>query len=163
MRIAISAGSTSHQGVAAPVRVVIPAYDARRTIRRCVEAIASSIDGDEAEIVVADDGGNGDLVDHLAGLPVRVVATGGLKSAGAARNVGTRGFTGRQVVFIDADVIVDPDCLTRLLEPLCNGAAEASVGNYSLDVAGLSYAARYKQLYIIHVYNRRRGYLGGDF
>jgi GT2 family glycosyltransferase len=115
------------------------------------------------EVVVVDDGANGDLAAILAGLPVRVMATGGLGSAAAARNCGAAGFAGAFLVFVDADVVVRPDCLRRLLQPLMDGRAEATVGNYASHGRGLGFAARYKQLYIAHVYGRRTGYLRNDF
>jgi cellulose synthase/poly-beta-1,6-N-acetylglucosamine synthase-like glycosyltransferase len=111
------------------------------------------------EIVVVDDGGHDNLAVTLAGLPITILSTRGSGSAAVARNRGAKGFAGRYMIFIDADVLVLPHCLERFLAPLRRGQADATVGNYSRDVAGLSFAARYKQLYIAHVHDRRRGYL----
>jgi glycosyltransferase involved in cell wall biosynthesis len=161
-------GSSAAPNLAAtsePVRarVIIPAFKANRTIRQCVTAILNSRVNGELEIVVVDDGGHMDLAGTLAGLPVMLVATGGSGSAAVARNRGAEGFTGRYLIFIDADVLVDPSCLERLLIPLSAGDAEATVGNYSREVDGLNFAGRYKQLYTARVYDRRRGYLRNEF
>jgi glycosyltransferase involved in cell wall biosynthesis len=144
-------------------RVVIPAFRAEATIRQAVGAILQSRTDFEYSIVVVDDGGNGDLPRLLADLPVEIVVTGGTGSAAAARNAGTRDFNGRFLVFCDADVIVEPDCLGRLLAPLFSNLAEASVGNYSTAAKSPDFAARYKLLYTATVYNRRRGYLRNQF
>jgi cellulose synthase/poly-beta-1,6-N-acetylglucosamine synthase-like glycosyltransferase len=136
-------------------RVIIPAFKANRTIRQCVTAILNSRVSAELEIVVVDDGGHADLAGTLAGLPVM--------RAAVARNRGAKGFTGRYLIFIDADVLVDPSCLERLLTPLSAGDAEATVGNYSREVDELNFAGRYKQLYTARVYDRRRGYLRNEF
>ncbi len=141
------------------VRVVIPAFRAERTIRQCVLAIMNSKFSASYEIVVADDGGHDDLVGVLQGLAVTIVSTGTSGSAAVARNLGAQGFAGRYLIFIDADVIVEPHCLESLLAPLASGRADATVGNYSRDVDGLSFASRYKQLYIACVYGRQHGYL----
>jgi GT2 family glycosyltransferase len=154
----------SPTGHAAPVmRVVVPAFKANRTIRDVVAAILKSNFDMPFEIVVADDGENGDLALTLKGLPVALVATGGTRSAAAARNRGAKGFAGRFLLFIDADVIVEPQCIQKLIEPLRNRQAEATVGNYSRNVEGLTYSARYKQLYISRIYERRAGYLRNEF
>src|SRR5262249_47803374 len=121
-------------------RVIIPAFNADRTIRQCVTAILDSYVNAELEIVVVDDNGHADLARTLAGLPVVLIATDDCGSAAAARNRGAEWFTGRYLIFIDADVVVDPSCVERLLAPLIAGNAEATVGNYSREVDGLSFA-----------------------
>jgi hypothetical protein len=64
---------------------------------------------------------------------------------------------------IDADVLVHPATLQLLLSPILEDRADAVVGNYSQDVSGHGFAAKYKQLYICCVYDRRAGYLYNDF
>jgi cellulose synthase/poly-beta-1,6-N-acetylglucosamine synthase-like glycosyltransferase len=66
-------------------------------------------------------------------------------------------------VFVDADVIIEPDALRNLLAPMVEGRAEAAIGNYTDDVAGLSFGTAYKQLYVACVYRRRIGYVINDF
>jgi glycosyltransferase involved in cell wall biosynthesis len=151
--------AASKLGDAHGVRIIISASRAERTIRQCVDAIMNSEIRADYELVVVDDGGNKNLAVALAGLPVTIISTGGSGSAAVARNQGAKGFSGRYIVFIDADVLVLPHCVERLLAPLRSGQADATVGNYSRDVDGLSFAARYKQLYIARVHDRRRGYL----
>jgi glycosyltransferase involved in cell wall biosynthesis len=141
-----SAAATGDRRV--PVaRVVIPAYRAAHTIRDCVCAVLDSSVSADCEIVVVDDGENGSLDVILAGLPVAIVSAFSGSAAGA-RNRGAKHCMAPWLVFIDADVIVEPSCLDRLLAPLCAGRADATVGNYSRSVAGLCFGTRYKQLYI---------------
>src|SRR5271170_3530498 len=113
------------------VRVVIPAYRSGRLIRDVVMAVLESRGAFRLEVVVVDDGSNGTLQHLLSGLPVTVLSSGGSGSAAVARNCGAEGFTGRFLVFIDSDVLVDPRCIDTLIEPLRNSTAEATVGNYS--------------------------------
>lgn len=138
--------------------VVIPARRAARTIRDCVCAVQSSTISADCETVVVDDGENGDLAANLAGLPVTIVPSLS-GSAAAARNRGAEYGTAPCLVFVDADVIVEPSCLDRLIAPLRDGDADATVGNYSRNVAGLSFGGRYKQLYVACMNERRRPYL----
>jgi glycosyltransferase involved in cell wall biosynthesis len=144
-------------------RVIIPAFRAEATIRHTVTAIMQSETDFDYRVVVVDDGGNEDLRGLLSDLPVEIVETGGTGSAAAARNVGARDFDGKFLIFVDADVIVEPNCLARLLAPLRSNLAEASVGNYSTSAECLEFTARYKLLYAATIYLRRRGYLRNQF
>jgi cellulose synthase/poly-beta-1,6-N-acetylglucosamine synthase-like glycosyltransferase len=150
-------------GEAVDVRIVIPAFRAEATIRDCVCAVHRAASDVAHEIMVVDDGGNSNLSGRLAGLPVVLSSTLSSGSAARARNLGAKGFTGQYLVFIDADVIIAPDCISRLLAPLRAGQAAAAVGSYSRDTAGLAFGASYKQLYVACVYGRRTGYIENEF
>jgi cellulose synthase/poly-beta-1,6-N-acetylglucosamine synthase-like glycosyltransferase len=128
-----------------------------------VRAIARTTSPDNRESVVVDDGGNGDLESLLAGLPVRLVHTGGAGSAGIARNRGALEYGGDVLVFVDADVEVQDGAIGRLVAPIASGAADATVGNYSTDISGMGFAQAYKQLYLSRVYSRRAGYIRNHF
>jgi glycosyltransferase involved in cell wall biosynthesis len=145
------------------VRIVIPAFRATDKIRDTVVAVLKSRGSLQLEVVVVDDGDNVNLEKALSGLPVSIMSTGGSGSAAFARNAGAGGFDGAYIVFVDSDVSVSEFCIDCLLRPMRNNQADATVGNYSKNVAGLPFASRYKQLYISRVYERRAGYLTNEF
>jgi glycosyltransferase involved in cell wall biosynthesis len=145
------------------VRVVIPAFRATDKIRDTVVAVLKSRGSLQLDVVVVDDGDNVDLEKALSGLPVSIISTGGSGSAAFARNAGADGFDGAYIVFVDSDVSVNEFCIDYLLRPMRSNQADATVGNYSKNVAGLPFASRYKQLYISRVYERRPGYLTNEF
>ncbi len=145
------------------VRVVIPTFRATDKIRDTVIAVLQSRGDLQLEVVVVDDGDNVGLERALSGLPVSIISTGGSGSAAFARNAGAGGFDGAYIVFVDSDVSVSEFCIDYLLRPLRCNQADATVGNYSKNVAGLPFASRYKQLYISRVYERRAGYLTNEF
>jgi glycosyltransferase involved in cell wall biosynthesis len=99
------------------VSVVIPAYNAERTIGKVIEALRAQ-EKPPAEIIVVDDGsadGTGALAERLG---ARVVRTAGDGYAGGARNRGWDAATGDVVVFLDSDSIPEPSwgaALTRVL------------------------------------------------
>jgi glycosyltransferase involved in cell wall biosynthesis len=147
--------ATSDSASACVARVVIPAFRATRTIRKCVSSLLNSEFEGDFEIIVVDDGENNNLRDQLVGLPVTIIrALSG--SAAVARNRGAQGCAAPYLVFVDADVLIEPSCLQRLIAPLRSGQAHATVGNYSRNVQGMSFGGRYKQLYIACVNKRRR-------
>lgn len=99
------------------VSVVICAYNAADTIEDCL----TSLDGltyPDVEVIVVNDGSRdatGDIAREYSGVVVLDVPNGGLS---AARNAGLAAATGEIVAYTDADVRVDPDWLTYLVQPL---------------------------------------------
>lgn len=111
--------------------VVIPAYRAERFLARAVDSVRAQTYRDWELIVVADDGA--DYAEVLGGQAadprVRFVSTGRYGGgAGLARNAGMDAARARFVATLDADDILDPRALERLL-PLAaaHGAAYSDV------------------------------------
>ena len=123
------------------VTVVIPAFDAERTIGRVVEALSAQRPA-PAEILVVDDASRDGTGAAASAAGATVIANDTSRSAGGARNVGWAAASQPVVVFLDADAIPAPGFgagLARALEdfphahlrcniPLwlgCNSAKEA--------------------------------------
>jgi uncharacterized protein YidB (DUF937 family) len=116
--------------VATSVSVVIPVRGARPWFSSaCQSALVGGI---ASELVVVDDGENGDL---LARLPaecdarVRVVA-GPRQGVSAARNAGQQAALGEIVVFLDSDDTFEPDGLRTLVSPMEAGGVGAVIGRW---------------------------------
>ena len=94
-------------GAGTSVSVVIPARNAERTIERVVRAL---LEGQPSphEIIVVDDGSTDRTAEIAAGLGSRVIATGGGRLAGGARNDGWEAASGDVVLFLDSDAIPAP-------------------------------------------------------
>ncbi|MDA0328816.1 MAG: glycosyltransferase [Gemmatimonadetes bacterium] len=99
------------------VSVVVCAYDAADTIADCLTSL-ERLRYPDVEVIVVNDGsrdGTGDIASRYPGVRVINVENGGLS---AARNTGLAAATGEIVAYTDADVRVDPDWLTYLVQPL---------------------------------------------
>lgn len=155
--------SSKPNGRASSLGVVIPACRASKTLRSCVAAVLNSTCGAALDIVVVDDGGNGDVQKLLAGLSARVLCGAPTGSAALARNKGAANVKGGILVFVDADVEVECAAIERLVTPILLKQAEAVIGNYTDAVEGLDFVQSYKQLYIHTVYSRQRGYIENQF
>ena len=143
------------------IRIVIPAHRAANTLPICIEAILRC--GFKGEIVVVDDGENGDIYELLSSYPVQILKAEGSIGAAQARNRGASGFAGDILVFVDADVEIEKNTLTSLTAPIRQGLCEATVGNYSCNTSGMNFAQKYKQLYVSFIYSRRVGYIRNEF
>jgi GT2 family glycosyltransferase/sugar lactone lactonase YvrE len=109
------------------VSVVVCAYNAADTIDDCLTSLGA-LDYPRFEIIVVNDGSRDDTgarARRYAGVRVVDIPNGGLS---AARNVGLAEATGDIVAYTDADVRVDRDWLTYLVQPLLSPAFAGSGG-----------------------------------
>ena len=98
------------------VSVVVCAYDAADTIADCLSSL-EALTYPDVEIIVVNDGSRDATGEIARGYPsVRLIEipNGGLATA---RNVGLAAATGDIVAYTDADVRVDRDWLTYLVQP----------------------------------------------
>ena len=99
------------------VSVVVCAYNAAHTIADCLSSL-DELTYPDMEVIVVNDGSRdttGDIARRYADVRVIDLPNGGLS---AARNAGLAVATGEIVAYTDADVRVDPDWLTYLVQPL---------------------------------------------
>lgn len=100
------------------VTVVVPAFNASRTIGECVESVLEQ-DFKDFELIVVDDGSvdcTKEIIDYYSDADERVTRVskrnGGVSSA---RNEGLRLARGEYVIFVDADDCLVSDALDSLL------------------------------------------------
>lgn len=86
------------------VSVVIPAYNAERTIGAVISALLEE-EPRVDEIIVVDDGSTDKTGEVAARLGARVIESDGARFSGGARNRGWDAATGDVVVFLDSDAI----------------------------------------------------------
>ncbi len=109
------------------VSVVVCAYNAADTLDDCLTSLGR-MTYPHYEVVVVNDGSKDDTEAIAARHPhVRLITTvnNGLS---AARNIGLSAATGTIVAYTDADVRVDPDWLTYLVQPFLRSDVVASGG-----------------------------------
>jgi glycosyltransferase involved in cell wall biosynthesis len=94
-------------GAELDVSVVVPAFDAERTVGRVVEALRSQ-EPAPAEIIVVDDGSRDRTGAVAEAAGAQVVRNDPPRFAGGARNSGWRVATRPVVVFLDSDAIPAP-------------------------------------------------------
>jgi glycosyltransferase involved in cell wall biosynthesis len=120
------------------VAVVIPVWDSYVSFLQ--EAIASVREqGVEAELIVVDNA-SAEPLPVLTG--ARVVRSAVRLSTGAARNVGLKSVTAPLVVFLDADDLMLPGTLARLLAGLRDGDAAFAMAIVDGDTGGRHRAPR---------------------
>ena len=135
------------------VSVVVIAYNEAARIADCVLSIARQQFTD-IEIIVVDDGSLDGTVSVLRRAlghddRLRVLELGTNQGRGAARRAGLEAATGATIGFVDADIVLDPTWLDRLLVALPGNAAVSGIAVPDGDCAVLwrifSPTARIKQ------------------
>ncbi|MGY0003976.1 bifunctional polysaccharide deacetylase/glycosyltransferase family 2 protein [Micromonospora sp. I033] len=113
-----------------PVTIIVPAYNERTTIAAAVRSLATGTHPGIEVLVVDDesDDGTAEEVERL-GLPnVRVARVPGGGKA-AALNAGVALARNDLLVMVDADTVVEPDAIHRLVQPFADPRVGAVAGN----------------------------------
>jgi len=116
------------------VSVVIPAYNASKTIDDCLTSILKQ-DFSDYEVVVVDDGSTDDTVEKVKEYPVKLVRSPH-QGLPAARNTGVDASKGNILVFLDSDCVVGRDLVAKLIGALQNpevGVAQPWWDNVNKD------------------------------
>ncbi|MGD9628390.1 MAG: glycosyltransferase family 2 protein [Pyrinomonadaceae bacterium] len=134
--------STSHF-----VSVIVPVFNGGRFLNSCLDALLAS-DHSEFEIIVVDDGSTDDsaMISRAKGA---VVISSGRRQSGpaAARNLAANEAKGDILLFVDADVVVKTDTISKV----ANAFAEkpeisALFGSYDDDPGEKNFLSQYKNL-----------------
>lgn len=137
----------------AKVAVIVPAKDAAATIERCLAALTMSIRPPD-QIVVVDDGSSDDTARRATEYGVELLNEPIARGPAAARNRGVRHVEAKIVVFVDADVVVHPNALSRLVGTLeADPSTDAVIGSYDDNPPARNLASLYANLrhHFIHV------------
>ena len=113
--------------------IIIPSYNSRATIRRCLQSLLAQESDVTHEIILVD--GSDDGTDEIvrSEFPsVRLVHLETRTLPGRGRNLGVQEARGELLCFTDADCVVEPDWLNRLTGHLDSGDV-AGVGGSVLN------------------------------
>lgn len=111
------------------VSIIIPTYNEREDLIKCIESLGSQTASD-FEIIVIDDGSTDGTLLILKNLKKTLknftfgrIQHGG---AGAARNYGASLAKGKILVFVDADMVFDKDFIKNLTKPITEGKVKGT-------------------------------------
>lgn len=124
--------------------VVIPTFRCTSDLEISLQALHAA--GVEAErITVVDDASKDGTADVARRFGVRTIELDTNLGAGPARNRGAAGGTEDVIVFVDADVRVHPDAISRLLSALAT--CDAVFGSYDAEPAAPGRVSRFRNLF----------------
>jgi GT2 family glycosyltransferase len=143
---------------APPVRlaVVVPVLDGAAELAECLRALRSWV-APAADLLVVDDASTDGSAAVATAAGVRVLRLPRNVGAAAARNAGARETGGDVLVFIDADVVVAPDTVARLVRVLDERPDVAAVfGSYDAAPRAPGLVSQYRNLlhHFVHQHGR---------
>jgi glycosyltransferase involved in cell wall biosynthesis len=111
------------------ISFVIPAYNEARLLDSTLRALhaAARKAGLDYEVIVADDASSDATAQVARENGARVVPSGRRQIA-ATRNAGARAARGDQLIFVDADTVVNPEVLSAAYNSMKNGAVGGGAG-----------------------------------
>lgn len=113
------------------VSVVICAYNAERTMLRCLESLRR-LKYSNYEVVIVDDGSRDRTAEIAMEFPEFRLIRQPNKGLSVARNVGLHAARGEIVAYTDSDCVVDPDWLTLMVRAMVEGGFDGCGGpNYA--------------------------------
>jgi glycosyltransferase involved in cell wall biosynthesis/fido (protein-threonine AMPylation protein) len=111
------------------VSVIVPAYNEVAVIGACLDSVLAQT-CDRLEVIVVDDESTDRTADLAETRGVRVLRLPH-RGPASAKNAGGRAARGRVLVFIDADLRLEPTCIERLTEPIL---ANRAIGTFTKDI-----------------------------
>lgn len=137
--------------------VIIPVWNGRDHLAKCLSALAASTRQAD-EVIVVDDGSIDDSATIARTFDVKVVRLAkGPHGPATARNRGVSASRGRVLVFIDCDVAVHRETLDLMENELQNNPDVCGVfGSYDDQPAAPGPVSRYRNLMHHHVHQQSR-------
>jgi len=131
------------------ISVIIPVYNASRTLERCLETIFNS-DYKNFEVIIVDDGSIDNTLEIAKKFKVRIIKLDVNSGPGTARNKGAEVAKGEILAFVDSDCEVPLDWLSKIYNFFkMNSSIGAITGPYteSVEKKTLSLFQHYDILY----------------
>ena len=139
--------------MAVKISVVIPAYNAAAYLTRCLQAISES-DCTPHEIIVVDDGSTDGTPQLAAQFGYTLLSTEKCSGPAVARNIGAAQATGDILFFVDADVCVKPDTLSKIARSFqADPELDAVMGSYDSRPASPDFISQYRNLQHCYVHH----------
>ena len=113
------------------VSIVIPAYNAERTLRECLESATALKWHGELEVIVVNDGSTDNTSEVASSFFVVKVIDVPHGGAARATNIGIKAAHRNMVVLLEADVMLEKDWLEKIL-PSFDDPSVAAVGGYAV-------------------------------
>jgi glycosyltransferase involved in cell wall biosynthesis len=135
--------------------VVIPVFNSARSLALCLEALAQST-VHPLECIIVDDGSTDDSAAVASQYGATLVRMAVRSGPARARNLGVAHATGDLILFLDSDVRVHPDALSRILSHFERASdLDAVIGAYDDSPASPPFISQYRNL--LHCFTHRSG------
>ena len=136
------------------ISIVIPCKNSVRTLAQTLESLLDLVVPPH-EVIIVDDGSIYPIPSDLSRLNYQLIRLEPGLGPAAARNRGAEAATGEILLFIDADVIVQPDIIIRLCDQFTATKELAAIqGIYSMETPAPGLFSQYQNYYYHYAFKR---------
>ena len=127
------------------VSVIIPAFNNIEYLSKCLISLKESIYSN-FEVIVVDDASTLDIKTRLSD-DIKYYRLDTKSGPAAARNLGASHAKGEILMFLDSDILVRPDIISKVVSIFnANSEISAIFGSYDSEPASKDYLSQYKNL-----------------
>ena len=132
--------------MALAVSVVIPVYNAADTLEKCLTMLELSLE-QPAECIVVDDGSTDSSAQIALRHKAKLLSTNGRCGPATARNIGAQAATSPILLFLDADVLVNPETIAKIVaEFAADPDLDSVMGSYDNKPPAPNFVSQYRNL-----------------
>ena len=129
------------------VSVIVPVYNGKEHIAKCLDALSAS-SYPSFEIIVIDDCSTDDTVSIVQQKGVTILQTSKQSGPGVARNIGAQCAKGEILLFIDSDITVQKETISLVVNNFYRDPdIVALFGSYDSEPAERNFISQYKNLF----------------
>jgi GT2 family glycosyltransferase len=145
----------SHCSAKLTITIIVPVYRGGESFRSCMQAM-TKMDPVPDEIIIVADGGFDTGYRPEEELGAKLIETPYREGPARARNIGAQAANGDLLLFIDADVVVEPDIIIRVRDIFTKDPKlSAAFGSYDDKPGQPNFLSQYRNL--LHHYVHQRG------
>jgi glycosyltransferase involved in cell wall biosynthesis len=128
------------------VSVIIPAFNSEKTLEACLRAVFSS-DYPSFEVILVNDGSTDQTASIAAKFPLKLIDLAKNMGGAAARNRGVQAAKGDFLFFLDADITIEKDTLTKVVRTFVDRPEiSALFCSYQKNTPSGNFCSTYKNL-----------------
>lgn len=111
------------------ISFIIPVYNGEKYLAEAIDSVIGQSYSCDMEIIVSDDGSTDESCRIAREKKVILLEGGERRGAAFARNRGVEAATGNFLMFLDADDVLEPEALEKLITAMEKNGADMAFGN----------------------------------
>jgi len=136
------------------VSIIIPVYNDPKGLEKCLEAVTCS-NFENFECLVVDDNSSDDTTSVAKQFPVKVIELCENNGPAHARNCGAKASSADILLFVDSDVLIFPDTISKIVQAFQEQKDVAAIiGSYDDEPHERSVISEFKNLFHHYVHQK---------
>ncbi len=135
------------------VSVIVPAYNASPHIEKCLSSISEQTIKN-FEVILVDNCSTDDTAQRLEKYRFKILKPPEHTTAAGGRNYGAKSASGNIIVFVDADVVLNPDSIKDIADLVSEPGIAAVSALYSEEIPQSDFFSQLQNLILVYRYSK---------